>query len=250
MGSHEYYRALCEIAPPVLAMTLLDHSIDLAEASAAPVYPPHSMYARVGKRGLDFALAVTGLVILSPVFLIVAAAVKLGSPGPVFYLQDRVGRSGRLFKIIKFRSMVVGADRTGVGITTASDRRITKVGAILRKMKLDELPQLWNVVRGDMSLVGPRPELPQYVSHYSAMAKAVLCVRPGITDNASILFRHEEKLLVGDADEADRLYRDVVLPRKLALGRTYITTMSLYNDLLLIVKTLVSLVSHNNTLAV
>lgn len=207
---------------------------------------PHGLYARVGKRSIDLVISVIGLVALSPLLVVLAAAVKLSSPGPVLYLQERVGRSGQRFRIVKFRSMVIGADRKGPGITTAGDCRITTVGAILRWLKLDELPQLWNVACGDMSLVGPRPELPQYVSSYPAGDKLVLSVRPGITDNASILFRHEEELLVGDADNVEYLYRHVILPRKLALNRDYISTMSFCNDLRVIIKTLVAIARPAN----
>ena len=153
-------------------------------------------------------------------FLVIAVVVKLTSRGPVFYRQNRVGRDARIFRILKFRTMVVDADRQGLGITTAGDERVTPFGKILRELKLDEMPQLWNVLKGDMSLVGPRPELPSYVAQYTPEELRVLSVTPGITDIASIRYRHEEKLLEGSNDP-DELYRRLVLPHKLALNLEY-----------------------------
>jgi lipopolysaccharide/colanic/teichoic acid biosynthesis glycosyltransferase len=183
------------------------------------------------------------LVLFSPVLLIVSALVKLTSPGPVFYRQERVGRNGKLFKIVKFRSMIVDADRRGPGLTLAGDPRVTTVGAVLRQLKIDELPQLWNVLRGDMSLVGPRPELPLYVANYDSGQRVVLTVRPGITDSASIAFRWEEELLAHNSNP-EQSYREDVLPRKLALNLEYIERISLKHDFLLVVRTARSLMSR------
>jgi lipopolysaccharide/colanic/teichoic acid biosynthesis glycosyltransferase len=221
-------------------MSTSNCSPETVERAAAIYTPPHSLYCRVGKRAIDLVVSVVGLAILSPLLLLLALAVKISSPGPVFFLQERVGRFGKHFRIVKFRSMITGADRTGLGITIAGDCRITKVGSILRWLKLDELPQLWNVACGDMSLVGPRPELPIYVLAYSESERLVLSVRPGITDNASIAFRDEEMLLIGSEETADHLYRRVILPRKLALSCSYIPMMSLHKDVAILIKTLLS----------
>ena len=199
---------------------------------------------------MDVVVSACALLLSLPLLLAISVLVKLNSPGPVFYLQNRVGKNGRLFKIVKFRSMVVGADRAGPGITASGDPRVTKLGARLRQLKLDELPQLWNVFRGDMSLVGPRPELPLYVESYDSSQQKVVGVRPGLTDRASIDFRWEEELLAQCADP-QQFYREKVLPRKLALNLEYIEKISLKNDLLLILGTVRSLVSaptHKNVI--
>ena len=157
------------------------------------------------------------LLILCPFLLLVGIFVKWTSPGPILYWQKRVGRDGRIFAIVKFRSMVANAEKQGLGITVAGDARVTGFGAFLRMSKIDELPQLWNVLTGKMSLVGPRPELPQYVSEYTPEQRHVLSVRPGITDPASIAYRNEEELLAKASDPI-RYYRESVLPAKLALN--------------------------------
>ncbi|MEW5956397.1 MAG: sugar transferase, partial [Chloroflexota bacterium] len=170
-------------------------------------------------RGFDIIAAGLGLIMLAPLFVIIALAIKLTSPGPVFYLAQRVGRYGRPFKLYKFRSMVVGADRQGPGITVNRDSRITPVGRFLRNFKLDELPQLLNVLWGEMSLVGPRPEDPRYVAWYTREQRQVLNVRPGLTSPASVYYREEETLLNGDNWET--IYRKQILPRKLAAELAY-----------------------------
>jgi lipopolysaccharide/colanic/teichoic acid biosynthesis glycosyltransferase len=197
-------------------------------------------YCRVGKRAFDISVSLLGLLVLAPLFLFLAIIIKLTSRGPVFFMQNRVGRDARIFRIVKFRSMVVDAERQGLGITTADDERVTPVGKILRDLKLDELPQLWNVLKGDMSLVGPRPELPSYVAMYTPEQLRVLTVQPGITDAASIRYRHEEEALKGNADPHE-FYRSVVLPHKLALNRDYIEDISFRHDLKLILQTLQSI---------
>ena len=156
----------------------------------------------MGKRVFDVAVSAAALVILSPVLALVAAAVKLDSPGPVIFRQVRVGRGGRLFRISKFRTMSVAPPgRAGPDITVEGDARVTRVGRLLRATKLDELPQLVDVLRGDMSLVGPRPELPAYVDRWPAQARAtILSVRPGITDPASVAYRHESEQLASAPD--------------------------------------------------
>jgi lipopolysaccharide/colanic/teichoic acid biosynthesis glycosyltransferase len=191
------------------------------------------------KRLFDIALSALGLLLLAPLLLLVALWVKLDSPGPVLFRQQRVGRFGRPFLIHKFRTMRV--DEAGPQITVGADPRITRSGRRLRASKLDELPQLWDVLRGAMSLVGPRPELPRYVALYPAeLREIVLSVRPGITDLASLEFRHESELLARAADP-EREYVDVVMPKKLALARRYVETASLVQDLRIIWRTLATL---------
>jgi lipopolysaccharide/colanic/teichoic acid biosynthesis glycosyltransferase len=191
------------------------------------------------KRAFDLIASLSGLVLLSPLLAAVAALVARDSPGPVFYRQERVGRHGVRFRIIKFRTMGVGADRAGGSLTVGADPRVTRVGRWLRALKIDELPQLLNVVRGEMSLVGPRPEVPKYVALYTPEQRRVLEVRPGITDLASLTFRDESALL-GAAADPERVYVEEILPRKLALSLEYVDRQSLPYDLQLIWRT----VSH------
>ena len=196
---------------------------------------PASLYRRRGKRLLDAALAALGLALLSPLLLLVAAAIKLTDRGPVLFRQPRAGRGGRPFKILKFRSMREGA--AGPGVTARADPRVTPVGRLLRKTKLDELPQLVNVLKGDMSFVGPRPELPKFVALFAEDYRLILSVAPGITDYAAIRFRDEESELGAYAD-AEEAYVRVVLPAKIALYRRYIEDIGLATDLRIIAATL------------
>jgi len=212
-----------------------------AAQPAAFERPGRDFYRRAGKRAMDLAISFAGLALLSPVLLAVAVLVKCASPGTVLYWQERVGCGGRIFRIAKFRSMVAHADRQGPAITALGDPRVTRLGAMLRKLKIDELPQLWNVLRGEMSLVGPRPELPVYVTGYTEEQRRVLAVRPGITDVASIRYRDEEKILAASAC-AEEFYRRVVLPHKLELNAEYIQQMSFSFDVRLIFQTLKLLV--------
>jgi len=187
------------------------------------------------KRLFDIVASALGLLLLSPVLLAAAVWVKLDSPGPALFRQTRVGRFGKPFTIHKFRTMRVVP---GAAITVGADPRITRAGHLLRQTKLDELPQLWDVLRGAMSLVGPRPELPHYVALYPAdLRERVLAVRPGITDPASLAFSHEAELLAAAADP-EREYREVVLPAKLRLSADYAASASLATDLRLILATL------------
>jgi len=188
------------------------------------------------KRVFDLAVAGAGLVILSPLLLLVAAAVKLGDGGPVFYRQARVGRGGRPFQMLKFRTMRVNADRDGLAITAAGDARITTVGRFLRKAKLDELPQFWNVLRNDMSIVGPRPEVPRYVDLYTPEQRRVLDLKPGITDEASVVFRDEEALLA-KAGNTETYYIEYCLPRKIDLNLEYARRANVFRDALVIIRT-------------
>jgi lipopolysaccharide/colanic/teichoic acid biosynthesis glycosyltransferase len=189
------------------------------------------------KRAFDFLVASTALVVLSPVFGAIAAAVKVTDPaGPVLFAQERVGRRGRLFKIHKFRSMRVGA--AGLQVTSAQDARITPVGQVIRKTKLDELPQLWDVLVGNMSLVGPRPEVPKYVAHWPAEARdIILSVRPGITDPASVRWRNEAEELA-TATDPERHYIDVILPEKARMYVDYVRSRTFVGDLKVLVSTL------------
>jgi len=177
---------------------------------------------------------------LSPLFVAVAFSIKLDSPGPVFFRQERIGRRFRSFRIYKFRTMVEDAPRRGSAITFGEDPRITRVGRILRKTKVDELPQLINVLRGDMSIVGPRPEVPAYVNRFRYQYERILQVRPGITDPASIRFRDEAEILAAFSNP-EEAYLTSVLPDKLRLGEEYLRGSSLFSDLAVIVRTVAAL---------
>jgi len=195
------------------------------------------------KRGFDLLASGIGLIVLSPFLALVAIAVRLDSPGPIFYRAKRIGRYGEEFYVYKFRTMVANADRKGPGITVANDRRVTRVGRILRRTKFDEFPQLFNVLRGDMSLVGPRPEDPRYVAYYTPEQRAVFAVRPGITSLASVQFRHEEETLVGP--DWERKYIELLMPAKLAIDLEYARKACLYQDIILIIKTILWLIGSN-----
>jgi len=198
---------------------------------------PWSLHQRAMKRSFDLLVSSVALIAAVPLLLLIAAAIKLSSPGPVLFKQHRVGRGGRTFLIWKFRTMIPGAASQGPAITAAGDPRVTAVGRWLRRTKLDELPQLVNVWRGDMSFVGPRPELPRYVRGYRSEDLLVLAVRPGITDLASIAYRDEEAV-VAQFNDRERGYVEVVLPRKLVLAREYIRGQSFTGDVALVFRTL------------
>jgi lipopolysaccharide/colanic/teichoic acid biosynthesis glycosyltransferase len=191
----------------------------------------------VAKRAFDLALSSIGLVLSSPILLAAAVAVALSSPGPIFFRQVRVGRSFRPFRIMKFRTMIVGAERSGGSLSVGHDPRITRIGRVLRRCKIDELPQLLNVLAGDMSLVGPRPEVPEFVERYRDAYARVLRVRPGITDPASLKYRDEAALLAAARDPA-AAYIEVILPDKLRLAEEYVRASSLRLDLSIILRTL------------
>ena len=196
----------------------------------------------IAKRVMDIAISAAALCVLWPVFLLIALAIVIDDPGPVFYRQVRVGRGGRPFRIFKFRTMVVDADKKGLSITVGRDSRITRVGAFLRKTKLDELAQLLNVLCGQMSFVGPRPEVPRYVELYTPYQRQVLLVRPGITDYASIAYRNENDLLAG-AEDPERMYIDVIMPDKIELNMKYLREISPLADLRLILKTVIAVIT-------
>src|SRR3989449_804594 len=189
------------------------------------------------KRSFDLILSLLGLIVLAPVFAAVAVAIKIESAGPVFYRGVRAGRYGKAFRIFKFRTMVEDADKIGGPSSSADDPRITRVGNFLRRYKLDELPQLLNVVKGEMSLVGPRPEVLQEVLLYTEEEKRLLEVRPGITDWASIRFRNEGEILRGSADP-HAAYREKIRPEKIRLGLEYVERRSFLTDCKIIVRTL------------
>lgn len=192
----------------------------------------------MAKRTLDIFFSSLGLVLLGPFLLVVAAVVALDSPGPVFFRQERVGRHGRRFRIHKFRTMRASPTPTGPSLTVGADSRITRSGAFLRRYKLDELPQLIDVLVGDMSLVGPRPEVPQYVEYYSDADRAVvLSVRPGITDRASLEYSDESALLAA-AEDPHRYYVGHILPIKLRYYREYVASNSIAGDIRIIFATL------------
>lgn len=194
------------------------------------------------KRVFDMLMSGLGLLALSPLFLILAIWIKLDSPGPVFYRQVRVGRGNKDFRIFKFRSMCVGADKQGLITVGGHDPRITRSGYFVRKYKLDELPQLINVFMGDMSLVGPRPEVRKYVDMYTPEQMHVLDVRPGITDMASIRYRNENELLEA-VDDPDRYYVEVIMQDKLRLNLEYVAKHSFWFDLKLIFTTFYEIIS-------
>ena len=194
------------------------------------------IYNRVYKRIIGFCLAIILLMILSPVYVVIAAAVVMESGFPVFYRPERGGYRGKPFKIYKFRSMVKDADKIGGGTTALNDPRITKVGNFLRKTKLDEIPQIINIIKGEMSFIGPRPELLKYTEQYTGVEKLILEVRPGITDYSSLKFINLDEI-VGDMD-ADEMYEKFVLKQKNQLRIKYAATVSFQTDSGLFVRTI------------
>ena len=196
----------------------------------------------IAKRLFDLLASGIGLLILAPILLGISLAIKIESNGPVFFRQERVGRFGKTFRIHKFRTMVTDAERRGLQITVGADARVTKVGAVLRKYKLDELAQLIDVFVGDMSLVGPRPEVPRYVACYPAEAREiVLSVKPGITDRASIEYKDENEIL-GRAADPHKAYVDEVLPIKIRYYVDYVQNRSFWGDIRIIFATLFAIV--------
>ncbi len=193
------------------------------------------MYKTFGKRLFDIILSIIGLILLSPLFIIISILIKLDSKGNIFYTQERITKDFKSFKLFKFRSMVFNS--TGLSITSKDDNRITKIGKFIRKTKIDELPQLLNVLIGDMSLVGPRPEVAKYVEIKKDDYQKVLSVKAGITDNSAIEFRDEEGILAGYEDK-EKAYIDIILPQKIELYNYYIDNISFKNDIILILKTL------------
>ena len=200
----------------------------------------------VAKRVFDLIFVVPGLVLLFPFFMLVSLLIKLDSKGPVLFKQTRVGMGGKSFQVLKLRTMVVDVEQQGDKITIGGDPRITKAGIFLRKYKLDELPQLFNVLIGEMSLVGPRPEVPEYVAFYpEKMKKIVLSVPPGITDRASIEYKDENEILANSNDPI-KDYREKILPIKLDYYKKYVQKRSLWIDFILIFSTFYSIGKRKN----
>jgi len=196
----------------------------------------------IQKRLFDLFFALLGVLLLAPFFVLISIWIKLDSPGPVFFRQERVGRKGKVFNIFKFRTMCLDAESKGRQITVGADPRITKSGYYLRKTKLDELPQLLNVISGEMSLVGPRPEVPRYVALYpDDIRERVLSVQPGITDYASIEYKDENSIL-GSAKDPDRAYIEEVMPVKLKYYMSYVAERSLWLDFIIILRTLQAII--------
>lgn len=196
---------------------------------------------RWSKRAFDLFWTILGLPLLLPLFGLIAVLIKLEDGGPVFFRQERVGYKGRRFRIWKFRTMVVDAEKQGLLLTVGDDPRITRVGAWLRRLKLDELPQLFNVLAGEMSLVGPRPEVPAYVAYYTPEQRQVLNLMPGITDPASIQYRNESERLAC-APNAEQTYIEQVMPEKIRMNLEYAQRATLWSDFLVILQTLARIV--------
>lgn len=196
------------------------------------------------KRGVDIVGAVVGLALFSPLLLTIAALIKRESPGPVFYKGVRAGKKRKPFKMFKFRSMVINADKLGGPSTRGGDPRLTRIGAFIRRYKIDELPQLINVLKGDMSLVGPRPEVPHYAELYKGDEEKVFDVRPGMTDYASLWDIHEEEVLAKakSSDEAEEIYLTEVRPTKVKLQLKYVHEKGFLTDLKIIGKTIKKLI--------
>jgi lipopolysaccharide/colanic/teichoic acid biosynthesis glycosyltransferase len=195
------------------------------------------------KRCFDVAASAVGLIVLAPAFAIVALAIRLDSKGPVLFCQKRVGRGDSQFRIFKFRTMCIDAEKLGTKLTVSNDPRVTRIGRFLRQTKIDELPQLINVLKGDMSLVGPRPESPEYMTFYASDQRArILRLRPGVTDFASVLLRNESELFPPGADPVE-IYRRQVIPLKLSCYERYFREMGFITDARIILATLVSLIA-------
>jgi len=211
---------------------------------------------RVAKRAFDLVFSALGLIALSPVLLVLSLAVAMTDGFPILFRQQRVGQGGKLFSVLKFRSMAPDAKEKGPCVTAEGDSRITRLGKLMRKTKLDELPQLWNVLTGDMSFVGPRPEVPKYVEKYSAEQRRVLALKPGITDPATLEFRNEERLLakavnLGEKTRevqgetgtecAEEFYLHNCVPRKIQLSLAYAARANFWSDLVVILRTIASI---------
>jgi len=194
-------------------------------------------------RFFDILFALLGLILLSPVFIIIAICIKLGSKGPVFFRQVRIGKDGKEFGLYKFRSMYVDAEKRGQLTVGGKDSRITPMGYYIRKFKIDELPQFINVLKGEMSFVGPRPEVKRYVDLYTPEQREVLKVRPGITDLASVVYRNENELLASAADP-EQFYIEEVMPRKIELNRKYINNRNLYTYFSILFQTFFSIAGN------
>ncbi|MBI5740372.1 MAG: sugar transferase [Nitrospirae bacterium] len=207
---------------------------------------PANFYLRYGKRTFDFVSGLLGVILLAPLFLMIPLLIIICDGGPVFFRQRRVGKGFEPFMLLKFRTMINDAPQKGISVTAGGDPRITAVGRALRKTKLDELPQLWNVLKGEMSIVGPRPEVPGYVESFKEDYEEILKIRPGITDYAAIEFRNEEETL-GRYESPEEGYLNDVLPEKIRLYKKYIRDIGPGNDLRLIWLTLLRLAGNSKS---
>ncbi|HEX5424475.1 MAG TPA: sugar transferase [Candidatus Acidoferrales bacterium] len=203
-----------------------------------------TLYCRFGKRALDLLMAGVGLLLLSPLFLLIALLVRITSGGQILHRENRVGRDAGIFQILEFRTTALDTERDGWALTIDDNEQVTWLGQILRKLNLDQMPQLWNVLRGDMSIVGPRPEIPSYVAMYTRQQLRVLTVRPGMADMASVRPRHQV-LVPTRAVGGDEFYRREVLPERLLLNLEYIDRASLRLDLKLMAQSASSILRHN-----
>lgn len=189
-----------------------------------------SLYYRISKRVFDLIISITGLLVLTPILLIICIIIKTDDFGPVFYKAERVGKNGRVFRMFKFRSMIQNADKIGPSSASLSDSRITGTGRFLRKHKLDELPQLFNVLAGEMSVIGPRPEEKKFTDLFSEEERIILSVKPGITDWASLWYSNEAELLEG-IDDPDNFYLEKIRPEKIRLQINYVKNRNFFIDL-------------------
>ena len=197
-------------------------------------------YRRFGKRLFDFIISLIGLLLVSPFLIIIGLTIRLSDGGRAIFVQQRMGSGMKLFNFYKFRTMIENADQKGPLVTGSSDNRITPIGRILRRYKLDELPQLLNVLKGDISLVGPRPEVEKYVLHFADEYRLVLMIKPGITDYAALAYRSEEEILK-QYDDPHQAYIEKILPEKIKLYKKYMDDISLMTDLKLIARTIGSM---------
>lgn len=195
------------------------------------------------KRVIDAIVSILAIIFFSPLFVLIAILIKCTSNGPVFYFQERVGRNGKVFRILKFRTMFVDSDKSGLLLSRKNDKRITVIGGFLRRTKIDELPQLVNVFIGEMSIVGPRPEVKKYVQLFPKEYKIITQVRPGLTDYASLAYRNENDLLAFVANP-EKIYIKKILPHKIAMNMRYVKKISFFVDLVLVIITLISVLCH------
>lgn len=210
----------------------------------------HKKVSLFFKRFFDILFSLIGLIILSPLFIILAIAIKIDSKGSVFYRQERVTRYNRTFKIFKFRTMIQDADKKGSLVTTKNDNRITRVGKLIRKYRLDEIPQLINVLKGDMSFVGTRPEVRKYVNAYTSEMRATLLMRAGVTSQASIKFKDEDEIInkyTNNNSDIDKIYLEKILPHKMKENLIYIRKYSIINDIAIILRTILAVIGINET---
>jgi len=197
----------------------------------------NGLYGRYGKRVFDLVLSIPSFILLSPVFLIASVLIKIETPGTATFAQERIGRGGRPFKLYKFRTMVKDASKMGPPITPTNDPRITKVGKLLRKYKIDEMLQIANIIKGDMSVIGPRPEIEKYIKKFKDDYSKILKIKPGMTDYALIVFRNEEEIL-SKFNDVEEGYIQEVMPEKIKLYKKYMDEMSLLTDIKIFFKTI------------